>query len=284
MYDNPFQSSNPGLFVILVDQSGSMVSESKKIQEPLAKIAADSINCLIQEIINNATRPYGDDDEIVKNYCKVVVIGYGAEKDNPIQIICSENLPDLAEKWSSEKTKTVFGDLMLRNFVKPVAGAVTPMEAAFKEAYDQIEKWAMEGHNGAKDPSPVIINITDGAPTNDEGYVTENAVLGTADAVQKIFDIKSFPDGAPVVFNIMLNTESTDEVHYPESDTVFADDDFFARFLFVISSKITDRMLNVMKSKGMNVSAESRGMMMNVNDPYQLVEFLKMGTLPKMMR
>lgn len=282
MYSNPFQSSNPGLFVILVDQSGSMIMESQKIHVPLASIAADSINYLINEIINTATKPVGDDDEVVKNYCKIVVIGYGADMDNPIQILCSENLPDLAEKWRLEKTNTVFGNLLLRNFVKPVAGAVTPMESAFKEAYNQIERWAMEGHNGAKDPSPVVINITDGAPTNEEGYVTEEAVLGTGEVVQKLFDIKSFPDGAPVVFNIMLNTESTDEVHYPESDSVFDDNDFFARFLFAISSKITDRMLNVMKSKGMNVSAESRGMMMNVNDPQQLVEFLKMGTPVKL--
>ena len=173
MYSNPSLRKHPGLVVLMIDQSGSMGNASVANGKPLAVIAADSINIVLSEMVKIATRAIGDDEEEVRDYKKVIIIGYGGEPTAEAQILYEGFLSDLANKYREEVTDTIAGPLNIRSVIKPVAGYVTPMASAFIEAKLQINKWKDEGHDEEEDPSPFVINITGSAPTDEEGNPTK---------------------------------------------------------------------------------------------------------------
>ena len=58
--------------------------------------------------------------------------------------------------------------------VKPVADCCTPMGWAMSLAKDKVVDW-VNSHNSAADPVPVVINISDGCPTDSEDDVRRYA-------------------------------------------------------------------------------------------------------------
>ena len=281
MYTNNATRKHPGLVVLMIDQSGSMENASVANGKPLAVIAADSINIVLTEMVNIATKPVGDDDEEVRDYQKVVIVGYGSEPENKAAILYKGYLSDIANKYKLEKKDTIAGPLEIRNVIKPIAGYITPMASAFELAKQQINKWKAEGKDGVEDPSPIIINITDGAPTDEEGYPTEESLAETAKEAREIMGI-SFPDGSPRIFNIMISRLDGNEVRFPDNTNALEGDPF-AHFLYSISSTMTEDLLDAISSRGLgNPSANSKILMMNINDPTALVNILRVGTKVKM--
>ena len=288
MYTNNATRKHPGLVVLMIDQSGSMENASVANGKPLAVIAADSINIVLTEMVKIATKPIGDDDEEVRDYQKVVIIGYGGEvkEENGeqkcvAQILHEGYLSEIANKYKEEKRDTIAGSLNVRNVIKPIAGYITPMASAFDLAKQQINKWKAEGKDGIEDPSPIIINITDGAPTNEEGYPTEEALEETAEEAREIMSI-AFPDGSPRIFNILISQLAGNEVRFPDNTNALEGDPF-AQFLYGISSKMTDDLMADISARGLgNPTINSRVLMMNINDPTALVNILRVGTKAKM--
>lgn len=283
MYTNNATRKHPGLVILMIDQSGSMENASVANGKPLAVIAADSINIVLSEMVRIATKAVGDDDEEVRDYQKVIIIGYGSEPNNSAQILYTGYLSDIANKHMEEKTETIAGSLLVRNVIKPVAGYVTPMASAFEKAKEEINRWKSEGKDGTEDPSPIVINITDGAPTNEEGYPTEEALEKTAQVAHEIMNIP-FPDGSPRIFNVMISQLDGNEVRFPDNSNVLEGDPF-AQFLFSISSNMTDDLRADISARGLaNPGVDSKILMMNVNDPNALVNILRVGTKAKKMR
>lgn len=282
MYTNSASRKHPGLVILMVDQSNSMSNESVANGKPLAVIAADSINLVLSEMIKNATRPKGDDDEEVRDYQKVIVIGYGGDENCQAQVLVEDYLSQISSKYPKEKRDTIAGRLDIHNIIKPVAGYVTPMASAFLLAKLKVDEWKTEGsgHDGPEDPSPIIINITDGAPTDNEGYVTEESLSKTYEEAQALMNI-SFPDGAPRIFNIMISQTDGSEIRFPDNENVL-EGDLFAKFLFLISSTVTEDLKARISAVGLgDTNANSKVLLMNVNDPNVLVNILKVGTIVK---
>lgn len=283
MYTNNATRKHPGLVILMIDQSGSMENASVANGKPLAVIAADSINIVLTEMVKIATRPVGDDDEEVRDYQKVVIIGYGAEPNTSAQLLYEGYLSDIANNHKEEKMDTIAGPLSILNVVRPVAGYVTPMAAAFEMAKKQIINWKGEGRDGEEDPSPIVINITDGAPSDETGNCTEDALINTAIQAHEIMNI-SFKDGFPRIFNIMISQLDGKEVRFPDNANALGEDPF-AQFLFSISSNMTDDLISGISKNGLgNASENSKILMMNVNDPSALVNILRVGTKVKKMR
>lgn len=283
MYTNNATRKHPGLVILMIDQSGSMENASVANGKPLAVIAADSINIVLTEMVKIATRPVGDDDEEVRDYQKVVIIGYGGEPNTSAQLLYEGYLSDIANNHKEEKMDTIAGPLSILNVVRPVAGYVTPMAAAFEMAKKQIINWKGEGRDGEEDPSPIVINITDGAPSDETGCCTEDALTNTAIQAHEIMNI-SFKDGFPRIFNIMISQLDGKEVRFPDNANALGEDPF-AKFLFSISSNMTDDLISGISEKGLgNASENSKILMMNVNDPSALVNILRVGTKVKKMR
>lgn len=285
MYSKSSTRKHPGLVIFMIDQSGSMEAKSATNGIPLANIATDSLNYTLTELVKITTKPVGDDDDEIRDYVKVVIIGYGAEPNLEAQNIFSGFSTHIA-RTSKERTNTFAGDLDLYNVVKPVAGYVTPMYNAFKMAKEEINKWKTEGpngHAGIEDPSPIVINITDGAPSDEKGECTKDALEKTAKEAQEIMNI-DFPDGPPRIFNIMISQLDGKEVRFPNDPEILKNDPF-AQFLYFISSDMTDDLRDKISQEGLGtVHEKSKVLMMNVNDPVTLVKILKVGTpiKPKM--
>lgn len=283
MYSKSATRRHPRLVIFMLDQSGSMESNSAANGIPLAKIAADSLNYSLTELVSISTKPKGDDDEEVRDYVKVVIIGYGAEPDFKAQKIYEGYISDIASR-PKEKMSTFAGDINLHNIVKPVAGYVTPMCNAFKMAKEEINKWKTEGpngHAGIEDPSPIVINITDGAPSNERGECTKDALEETAKEAQEIMNI-DFPDGPPRIFNIMISQLDGKELLFP-NDTKIFENDPFAHFLYLISSDMTDDLrMEIVRQKLPTPPENSKVLIMNTNNPDTLVKIFKTGTIVKM--
>ena len=261
----------------MVDQSGSMSNESVANGKPLAVIAADSINIVLSEMIGIATKPILDDDEEVRDYQKVVVIGYGAEENGSANVLLDKYLSQIDNEFQKEMTDTIAGKLKIYNVIKPVAGYVTPMASAFVLAKLKIDEWIKDGHNSPEDPSPIIINITDGAPTDNEGYVTEESIAETYEKAQAVMNI-SIPDGSPRIFNVMISASDGSEIRFPDNPDAL-EGDMFAQFLFLISSTVTDDLKEMILNLGLGeTNANSKVLLMNVNNPNVLVNILRVGT------
>ena len=212
-----------------------------------------------------------------------MIIGYGGEPNTSAQLLYEGYLSDIANNHKEEKMDTIAGPLSILNVVRPVAGYVTPMAAAFEMAKKQIINWKGEGRDGEEDPSPIVINITDGAPSDETGYCTEDALTNTAMQAHEIMNI-SFKDGFPRIFNIMISQLDGKEVRFPDNVNALGEDPF-AQFLFSISSNMTDDLISGISEKGLgNASENSKILMMNVNDPSALVNILRVGTKVKKMR
>ena len=278
MYTNNATRKHPGLVVLMIDQSGSMENASVANGKPLAVIAADSINIVLTEMVNIATKPVGDDDEEVRDYQKVVVIGYGGEvieengeKKCVAQKLYEGYLSDIANKYKVEKKDTIAGPLDVRNVIKPIAGYITPMASAFELAKQQINKWKAEGRDGVEDPSPIIINIAGSAPTDAAGYPTEEALEETAEEAREIMSI-AFPDGSPRVFNILISQLAGNEVCFPDNTNVLGEDSF-AHFLYSISSTMTEDLIEAIYFRGLgNPSVSSR--MLIVGETFDCIDDL----------
>ena len=154
--------------------------------------------------------------------------------------------------------------------VKPVADCCTPMGWAMSLAKDKVVDW-VNSHNSAADPVPVVINISDGCPTDSEDDVRRYAN-----------EIKSLqiPDGNPRIFNIHISDDSASDVRFPSNTSGL---ESWAHLLFEISSEVTSDLLqSIPELVNSHVSGGEKMMMSNVSDPVALLNFLKIGTLQKL--
>ena len=143
-----------------------------------------------------------------------------------------------------------------------------------------IREWVnrTDNRDKTKDPVPLLINISDGAPTDEDGYVMEDfsPVVKIANNIKSI----ACPDGNPLVFNIHLSADcNTEEVQFPETKKQLPNDDELSGLLYDMSSSLPDSMVDSAKLCGFpNVKAGVKTFMSNVNKVEQFVQFLNFGT------
>ena len=234
MYRNRYTVSNPGLVIILVDQSASMSQPFGGKNR--AECAANAINHFIQDIIAKCV--CGID---VRDKVKIVVIGYGCEKGNNAYVIVKGSNKELVDSPLRIESITkrfpdgVGGLVEIKSsaaiWVEPKAVGGTPMASAFELTHQVINEWINTrqklGVNVIEDdPIPIIINITDGMPNDGEENVREN--------VQKIKSI-AFLDGNPILINIHLS-ESVLQTIFPNVPPT----DLCGSFIYDISSELPE--------------------------------------------
>lgn len=280
-YSNSFSRRNPGFLVIMIDQSGSMCATSQNNGLELAENAANSVNNLINELILKLGIVDANGNEIVKRSIKICLIGYGGPNDEAYCILTDNEHPDgcmwideIDEKFPMGKIKVSTREGLFSQdcieVVKPVADCCTPMGWAMSLAKDKVVDW-VNSHNSSADPVPVVINISDGCPTDSDDDVRRYAN-----------EIKSLniPDGNPRIFNIHISDDSTSDVRFPSNTNGL---ESWAHLLFEISSEVTsDLIQSIPELVNSHVSGGEKMMMSNVSDPVALLNFLKIGTLQKL--
>lgn len=269
MYKNSFSRKNPGLIIFMIDQSGSMCTSSSYNNLKLCENAVNSVNNVVNELILKLTESDSDGDEIVKRSLKLVIIGYGGPNDEAY-IILDKWIDEVATEYpiGTVKVATREGTFPQDCYivVDPVADMYTPMAEAMALAKKKISDW-VSSHTSNDDPTPILINISDGAPT-DSG----TDVIRHANAIKSL----QMPDGNPQIFNIHISGNSKKDVRFPRDNNGL---DSCASLLYDISSEVSSDLIEAIPQlTGQNIQGGEKMMMSNVADPAVLVHFLQIGT------
>ncbi|WP_420263851.1 vWA domain-containing protein [Candidatus Magnetominusculus dajiuhuensis] len=272
MYDAEISRSNPGCFLFLIDQSGSM-SDPFGGSDSISKShgVADTINKLIANLVLKCTK-----DDGIRDYFEVGVIGYGNPQVSPafsgvfagqelIKVEALGNNPlrieERMQQFPAEGGGTVERPVKFPIWFEPVANNATPMCKAISYAKTILERWSAEH---ADSYPPIAINITDGDSTdgNPIPYALDLYRLGTN-------------NGNVLFFNIHISSQKAIPILYPDTDAQLPDQ--LGRSLFEMSSMLPEPMMQAAQKEGYNVLSQSRGFGFNA-DLVSLIKFIDIGT------
>lgn len=254
----------------MIDQSAFMSVGNVKYDKNFSSLVANMINFTITEIIKNATRQKCEDDEYILDLFKVVVLGYGGVNGELINVFCEGYLSDIASTW---KLNNGFYNILVYNILEPMSGSFTvPMISALNKVENYINCWKNEGHNTYKDPIPLIINITSGVITDNNGIATNQIFNETIEAVEKIRSI-SFPNGETCICNIWINHRNEDEVYFP-NDIHLVPQNSFSKFIYTISSNVTENFGSGFRRDKFLDNITPNSKMLIINPSYSPIEFL----------
>jgi hypothetical protein len=279
MYSAEISRKNPGCFIFLLDQSASM-------EDPFGGSAdrkkADELATIVNKLLHNLSIRCAKGDSIY-DYFHVAVIGYG--QDTVVKSafdgqLTGKDLVAISELANNplriedrvKKADDGNGGLVEQTVKFPLwfeakhAGG-TPMASAFKMAAEIVQRWVAEHPKGF---APIVINITDGEATDGDPLQEAKALCSLGS-----------DDGATLLFNIHLSSETGNAIELPASDEGLPDK--FAKQLFEMSSALTPFMISRAKELGMPAGDGARGFVFNAQ-PVQVIQFLDIGTRPANLR
>lgn len=283
-YKQRWESTRPGCLIFLLDQSGSMSDPFGSNQIGAGKRKCDMVatilNSFLNELIITNTIAQSDNTTIVKPRADVAVIGYegdfvGSALGGMLGNMDFVSLPDLlnnpldierrVKKEMDDTGQIIELPVPFPIWVKPVAGAGTPMCAALRHAQYLAQEWAEEHSDHYP---PVIINVTDGMAT--DGDPTPIA--------QDISQI-STNDGEALLFNVHITDLNTSSAWYPASADELPNDRY-ARSLFFMSSLIPETSHERLQQMlGRPVLAGARGLIFN-GDAASVQNMFVFATVP----
>lgn len=270
--EKQWSSATPGLLIIMIDQSGSMLSLYDGGPDSRTVFASRAVNRIIDTIIHK-----NFDGKAPKNRCFIALIGYNHNVKN----LKSGYLKDLDEspiRIETIKQKISDGaggiltiDKNMPIWVEPITqDGATNMKGAFEMAKEIIEKWIADKPNN---PAPVIINISDGVPYF-QGLEVAECMQQTITIVNQIKAIDT-ADGKVQIFNAMIG-DGTKEKIFPCSANELDGEE--AKFLFEISTEIPNSYKAVGETKfGMGIRDGARGAVYNV-EGINLINLIDFGS------
>ncbi|MBQ6185452.1 MAG: VWA domain-containing protein [Bacteroidales bacterium] len=267
-----WSSATPGLLIILVDQSGSMMNpycDGDSRTEFSAKVINRVINTIIKKNFNK-DKP--------KNRCFISVIGYGYE----VKELCSGFLEDLYNnpirvENRSQKVPDGNGGLVdvavnQPIWVEPIKeDRWTNMRDGFKMAKQLVEDWIADK---PECPAPVIINISDGEPYYDHLDV-DTCIRETTDVAKQIMSISN-KDGNVLIFNAEIG-DGGHKIITPSSEAEVASAGRPAQFLYEISSVIPAGYKDAAAKNELSIKEGSKGCIFNA-DAVELIQLIDFGS------
>lgn len=257
-----FSSANPGLIIMLVDQSGSM-SESYPEGGSKAVFTHKVVNRTINEMINSNM-----DGETVKDRVFISLLGCGGTGVSEIR---TDKLSEFANnplrvESNMQKVSDGNGGLVEVPTQTPIyfevkAGGITPLGTALEKA-KEIAKAFMEKHPTS--PLPVIIVVTDGLPYAE--HVDEEA--------KAIAEGQEIISSGIIIFNCHIGN-GANKCSFPSSEDELPDKE--ARFLYQISSEVPEDYRQAAAKLELNLADHCKGMVSNA-DPIMLIKFLNFGS------
>ncbi len=205
MYEKSITREYRTAFVILIDQSGSMVEcvEYEGAQIPKSEAVALVTNQILSELIERAKRYEG-----IRDYYDVAVVGYSgagvksmlAPNDSPFISIKELSDMDVECVERAIECNTPSGEPFnytanTPQWVSPIHSGETPMFEVLNYTYDWVKRWCSNPENHDSFP-PIIFNITDGESSD----CTTEDFVNMSRKLQKL----STSDGNVFVINIHL--------------------------------------------------------------------------------
>ena len=267
--EKQWSSATPGLLIILLDQSGSMLSDYEGTTR--TAFASLAVNKVIDNIIQK-----NFDGDAPKNRCFISVIGY----NHNVRELCSGWLKDLDEKplrYATLKKTTPDGtggiceiEIKQPVWVEPIdKDGATNMLGAFSLAKDLVEKWINDNPDW---PAPVIINISDGVPYYD-GKDYHDCMEETIVLAKEIMGMTN-SDGNVLIFNAQIDS-SNGSVVCPNDRSKFSQEG--AQFLFDITSEIPESYKAAAAKNELPIEDGSRGCIFGA-DGVQLIQLIDFGS------
>lgn len=267
--EKQWSSATPGLLIILLDQSGSMMSDYEGTTR--TKFATLAVNRLIDNIIQK-----NFDGEAPKNRCFITVIGY----DQNVKELCSGWLKDLDAhplRYESLKKKTPDGaggivevEIKQPIWVEPIdKDGSTNMLGAFQLSKELVEKWMAENSDR---PAPVIINISDGVPYYD-GKDPRECMKETIVLANEIMSLSN-NDGDVLIFNAQID-KSNGNVVFPSSKSELLSEE--AQFLYDITSEVPLSYKVAAAKQELPTKDGSKGCIFGA-DGVQLIQLINFGS------
>ena len=276
-YSADISRNNPGCFLFLVDQSGSMSgSLGGDPNETKKDGAANALNRVLDAISQRCSQ--GMD---VRDYFHVGIITYttdsagntqletplpGTTPEQPFlsisEVVDAAEVEEMQVKESDGAGGIVEVSRKFPVWLRPKAGYGTPMCAALTAASTALSDWTAQHRDSYP---PMLINITDGE-------------AGDGDPVawaQRIMELET-DDGNVLVYNVHLSEVSAAPSEYPSDESEVSIDEY-ARQMFRMSSAFPDSVVEMASGMGLPVTQGSRGYVYNA-DMVSLVQFLDIGT------
>lgn len=273
-YTQQWSTETPGYIIFLVDQSGTMIINYNEDMN-----RAEYTAMVINKTINNIIYANSEGDKI-KDRVYLSLLGYGGLPNDEISVLKSGYLSDFAnnplriEKKESQYTNrrgitsTIIEETAIH--IEPVALHSTPMGEAFAKAKELIIDWIDKHPNT---PAPVIINITDGYPKEEN---TNDEPIKTHDYTKEIKEIKS-KDGNPLIFNIHI--ESSNQLKGFEEKLHTGNN--YEKLMFETSSVLPNSYIQSAAKFGLTtkfkITEKSKAYIANAN-PEILVNFINFGS------
>jgi hypothetical protein len=270
-YTAELSRTNPTALIFLIDQSSSMAEPfGAQPDKPKAEGVADGINRLLQNLVLKCAKGDG-----IRDYFHVGVIGYGGrvhwalggklagQKLVPISQVANH---PLKVEQRTRKVDDGAGGVIEQKFKFPVwfeaiASGRTPMCQAISEATTVLEEFVRRFP--ASFP-PLVINISDGKPTDGHPEVPAARLRGLATS-----------DGNVLILNAHLSSVPTRPVEYPAQESELPDPE--ALILFRMSSVLPPRFREAAKAEGFRLGEQARGFVFNA-DLVSVIRFMEIGT------
>lgn len=284
-YTRHFSRRYPGLFIILLDQSGSMSEKVEGRDSSKAEFATTTINSLIYEMVQAAKFDVSTGKR--RKYAYLSVYGYSDSvypllSDEPLDIpFLGDNIrgtvPIMREMLDSHTGSYRQVSENRPFWIEPHAQGKTHMAEAFSCARDVARHWlaAPPEHGQAARVEcfpPVIINITD-AQDN-----------GSSNPVPLTYEIRreGTQQGNILIFNCHFTKQMGQSCIFPASAGQVAQlDPPFAEQMFEMSSVIPEPLRKKAAAEfslGQDVEPGARSFVYNA-DANILVKFLHWGTI-----
>jgi hypothetical protein len=284
-YSAEISRRNPTCFLFLIDQSGSM-SEPFGNNPNIRKAdgVADALNRCLAELVSRATKG----DEILDRYF-VGIIGYGADVGFTLggTLQSGELLPISQIAMNplrvERRDKTIYdgaGGLTTYtvNFpiwFEPKAEGPTPMFEALELAYRALEAFVQRYPNAYP---PVVMNLTDGQPTDESGRTTPRVSQQVESSAQRIRNLQT-TDGQVLLFNLHISASRGAAIWFPDNESVLPDE--YARLMFRMSSVMPGPLIAAAKKMlpEQPISEAARGFIYQ-GDLESVIRFFDIGTRP----
>lgn len=278
-YTAEISRNNPGCFLFVIDQSGSMVDVIANGKSK-ANVVADSVNKILQSLVIRCSKSEG-----IRDYFYVGIIGYG--QDGGVASAFEGNLKgkelvpvsEVAQNPLEVQEREISVDdgnggttnqrVKFPIWLNPIADQQTPMKEAFGLVNKIMANWFNQNPNCFP---PIVIHITDGESTDGDPSPEMRSLMNQSSA-----------DGNVLLFNVHLSSGGhTTSIFFPSSPEGLPDD--YAKMLFSNSSVLIPSMVGIAREDhGVNLSAGARGFVFN-GDLASLVMALDIGTRASNLR
>jgi hypothetical protein len=270
-YSAEISRTNPTAILFLLDQSSSMLEAfGSQPEKSKADGVADALNRLLQNLVLKCAKADG-----IRDFFHVGMIRYGGRVESAFggalaggTLVPVSRIADnpLRVEVRTRKVDDGAGGLIDQGFKFPIwfearPTGRTPMCEAMRKGKEFLQ--AFLGVQPKCYP-PIVINITDGQPTDGD----------PRDAAKELRALAP-KDGNVLLFNAHLSDKVNRPVEFPAEESGLPDD--FAKLLFRMSSELPPKLLDAAKADGFPVTPKSRGFVFNA-DLVAIIRFLDIGT------